>query len=162
MTEQNGRPGTYALLMAVCRDTEIGVGGLGRLPFRAGHYLYIGSALGGLRARLAWHLEADKRRHWRIDYLLSQARIREIWYCVSPERQECTWARALAEMPSVAPFDAPFGASDCSCRTHLFYSRTRPDLKLFQALLPDQVQVRKIRATESGDCGFDALTTGPQ
>jgi len=49
-------PGTYVLVLVIEQDMQIEVGALGTLFFRAGHYLYVGSALGGLGARLARHL----------------------------------------------------------------------------------------------------------
>jgi len=128
-------PGTYILVIRLDQDRLIRVGKLGVLPFQAGYYLYVGSALNGLRGRLARHLRATKRLHWHIDYLLQYAQVVEVWYYLGPERYECAWARALAQMPDVRPFEGAFGASDCFCRTHLFYSTERPMLGRCQALI---------------------------
>ena len=145
-----GVPGTYVLLVSLGCDTKIPVGSLGTLFFKAGYYLYVGSALGGLGARIGRHLRTRKRLHWHIDYLLRRGTISEIWYRVSPDREECVWARDLASLPGVEEFGAGFGASDCSCRTHLFYSPVRPELETFRASLPGRPQVRKLRVQESG------------
>ena len=125
------QPGTYILIIELPERVQTRVGSLGTLTFQQGYYLYTGSALGGLRARLARHLRAVKRLHWHIDYLLAHGAIREIWYSVGSQRWECAWARRLAQLPGVKPSDAPFGASDCACHTHLFYSATRPALADF-------------------------------
>ena len=128
----NASPGTYILVIECPRETRIRVSALGPLVFEAGYYLYVGSALGGLSTRLARHLRAAKRLHWHIDYLLGEARIGEIWYSLGRQRRECAWARALARMPGVEPFHAPFGATDCACRTHLLYGRSRPRVESFR------------------------------
>lgn len=120
------KPGTYVLVIEVQRYREVHVGKLGECQFRRGHYLYVGSALGGLRARLGRHLRAEKRLHWHIDYLLAAADIVEVWYRCSQEHRECVWAAALGELALVSPFDASFGASDCACKTHLFYAARCP------------------------------------
>ena len=133
---QTRAPGTYVLVVWVEQDISLRIGSLGILPFKAGHYLYVGSALNGLDARLARHQRCEKRTHWHIDYLLPHGEIREIWYRRGRERCECLWAQALAAMPGVEPFPAPFGASDCSCPTHLFCSQTPPPIRSFQAEPP--------------------------
>jgi len=138
---EGGMPGTYVLVVHVERDRDIRVGSLGRQAFRAGWYLYVGSALGGLRARLARHLRGAARLHWHIDYLLRSAAVREIWYCESSERLECCWARALTEMPGVVAFAGAFGASDCSCHTHLFHSPVAPEMEAFQAAVAGEGSV---------------------
>lgn len=125
--------GTYILVIALAEEHAIRVGSLGILSFQEGSYLYVGSALGGWRARLARHLRQEKRLHWHIDYLLQAGQIRQIWVHVGPERRECQWAETLGRMAGICPFWAPFGASDCACRTHLFYSETPPSLAAFKA-----------------------------
>jgi Uri superfamily endonuclease len=82
-------PGTYVLVMRLAAPVTLTVGRLGALSLDAGLYLYVGSALGGLRARLERHLRADKRLHWHVDYLLRCARVEAVWYRHGRERQEC-------------------------------------------------------------------------
>jgi len=148
----NKTPGTYVLVVSLPCDREIDVGGLGRLHFEAGWYLYVGSALGGLWARIGRHLRRHKRLHWHIDHLLRYGTVVEIWYCESSERLECVWARVLADLPGVKPFWAAFGATDCSCRTHLFYSEAKPEVEGFRSLLPEgtvRVHQRRILSDDS-------------
>lgn len=133
--------GTYILLARVPESTSIRVGGLGVFELQAGYYLYVGSALRGLRARLLRHLRAEKRLHWHIDHLLAAARVVEIWAHCGTERYECVWARALAASGDLLPSVARFGSSDCNCPTHLFYSPSRPRLQAFSGLLPGAPQI---------------------
>ncbi|MBM3189153.1 MAG: GIY-YIG nuclease family protein [Chloroflexi bacterium] len=129
-------PGSYVLVIELGADREIAVGRLGVLSFPAGHYLYVGSALGGLAGRVRRHLRPEKRQRWHIDYLLAYAAIREVWYVLGPERVECSWAQALAAMPNTKPYGRSFGASDCRCRTHLFCAPEQPDLEALAPCLP--------------------------
>ncbi|MBC7237649.1 MAG: GIY-YIG nuclease family protein [Chloroflexi bacterium] len=119
-------PGTYILLLHLPVTQRIIVGRLGELHFPCGYYLYVGSALNGLHHRLRRHLRHDKPLRWHIDYLRREAEIIDIWYALGREHRECPWATALAAWAEVKPHVARFGASDCRCTTHLFYSPTRP------------------------------------
>ncbi len=109
--------GSYVLLTSLDRERTITVGALGERTFAAGAYAYVGSAMGGLDARIARHLRADKRLHWHIDYLLAHARVIEVVRVASAERLECRIAAALAER--LEPVRG-FGCSDCACASHLF------------------------------------------
>ena len=122
-------PGTYVLVLILDHSARIGIGSLGPKDFAAGHYLYVGSAQGGLRSRVGRHLRAEKRLHWHIDYLLRQARVIAVWYVLGTARLECCWAQMLSHAPGLTPTPHPFGASDCACETHLFYSTHKPDIR---------------------------------
>ena len=114
-------PGSYLLLLALTTPARLTVGRLGIFDFPAGRYAYAGSARGsgGLRARVARHLRAEKRLHWHIDYLAARAPIVEVWYTESSARLECRWAARLSALPGAnIPVDG-FGSSDCRCPSHL-------------------------------------------
>ncbi len=117
--------GTYALVIFLPRRSTIRIGKLGAFDFPRGYYLYIGSALNGLAARLARHLRKRKKKHWHIDYFLERARIKEVWTHQGDERFECVWAQASLAMPNAKISVPRFGASDCSCATHLIYFDNR-------------------------------------
>lgn len=110
--------GSYVLLMGLPEERMISVGGLGLIGFPRGQYVYVGSALGGFSSRLNHHLRTGKKPHWHIDYLLEKAVLDAIIIGESMERTECTIARALARLFNSVP---GFGASDCRCRSHLFF-----------------------------------------
>lgn len=115
--------GTYALIIALDRSQDILIGRRGRFYFPAGFYVYVGSALGpgGVAARLARHLRAEKRLHWHIDYLLGSkyARVEQVWGVESVARLECEWARQAMRWPGARIVVPRFGASDCHCPAHL-------------------------------------------
>ncbi|MBX3055225.1 MAG: DUF123 domain-containing protein [Anaerolineae bacterium] len=98
--------GSYALLLRLDQSAWLQIGRLGRWPFAAGYYLYLGSGLGpgGLAARLRRHLSPVERPFWHIDYLRRQAVVTAVWVQEGPARLECTWA-ALAARPLYIHFD---------------------------------------------------------
>jgi len=112
-------PGTYVLILYLSVAERFRVGAAGEHSFRAGYYVYVGSALGGLRRRLARYVGGKRRTRWHVDYLLNHMVVREIWYQTGSERLECVWARALSRAPGISPFGR-LGASDCRCATHVF------------------------------------------
>ena len=114
----NAARGSYVLLMNLTEERMITIGGLGTVRFPHGHYAYVGSALGGFRSRLNRHLRSEKKPHWHIDYLLEKAVLDSIITGETQERTECKIVRALAQKFGSVP---GFGASDCRCRSHLFF-----------------------------------------
>lgn len=122
---QPGNRGAYLLLLSLSDSTTIAVGGLGRLQFRCGNYIYVGSAMGGLEARVARHLRPKKRLHWHIDRLLARASIVGAVMFPSRKRQECSLAKTIHKSPKTAAL-ARFGSTDCGCPSHLFYIGKRP------------------------------------
>jgi Uri superfamily endonuclease len=143
MTQENP-PGTYILNAELSDHRAIKVGSLGSVAFEKGYYLYVGSALSGLQSRLQRHLRMEKSLHWHIDYLLQYASVREILYHVGPEQYECAWADILHRMPGIEPSEAAFGASDCDCRTHLFYTKSASSIKAFREVLQKDTSLRKL------------------
>jgi sugar fermentation stimulation protein A len=127
--------GSYLLLLDLRRDRRIQVGRLGRIAFKKGTYVYVGSAQRGLAARIARHLRRRRKRfHWHIDYLRAACG-RVVGLPIrSSRRQECEVARAVAAV--LEPGPAGFGSSDCRCATHLFWSPADPlALPAFRAVL---------------------------
>ena len=127
--------GTYALLIKVRNEATLTVGKLGEFQLPLGYYLYCGSALGGLEARIKRHLRPEKRIHWHIDYLLQHADVVEVWCIISDQRVECVLcdeARQLFDAMDLAP---GFGSSDCRCPSHLLYFTTKPSFTAFRRKL---------------------------
>ncbi|MCK4240438.1 MAG: GIY-YIG nuclease family protein [Candidatus Atribacteria bacterium] len=116
---------TYVLLIDVLKDFKTVVGRLGRVSFKKGNYIYIGSAKGYLEARLRRHLKKDKKTFWHIDYLLKNRRtqISKIW--VIPKSIECEIADVFNEETTCELLKKGFGSSDCKCLTHLFYIKNK-------------------------------------
>ncbi len=111
--------GSYALIVDLPADCFIAAGRLAPTVLRAGRYVYLGSALGGLRARVARHRRTEKRRHWHVDYLLERGTVAEVWIALSAESLECLLAAHLAANPGGSLAIPRFGASDCRCPGHL-------------------------------------------
>ena len=110
--------GSYVLLMNLIDEQTITVGRLPDIRFSGGFYAYVGSAMGGIKTRLGYHLSRRKSRHWHIDYLLEKATIVGIIISEARERTECAIARTLSSQFEAIP---DFGSSDCRCRSHLFF-----------------------------------------
>jgi len=110
------------MMMELISDKIISVGKLGKINFKKGYYLYVGSGQNSLETRIARHLKKRKKKFWHIDYLLSQweARIKEVWIA-EDRRIECLTARKILEEANVSLVAKKFGSRDCSCPTHLFY-----------------------------------------
>ncbi|ODS35873.1 MAG: hypothetical protein A7316_03185 [Candidatus Altiarchaeales archaeon WOR_SM1_86-2] len=118
--------GSYVLLIELPGDSEIQIGGLGKIKFRKGFYAYVGSALNGLEKRIERHFRAEKKFHWHIDYLLSSGEIKDVIYAETAEKKECCIAEILAKNLEVT---RKFGSSDCNCIGHLFFSEDFSNLK---------------------------------
>ena len=110
--------GVYLALFRLPRTRAITVGRRGRFTFRAGIYIYVGSAQTNLQARLARHARRRKCRRWQMDYLSVRAEFLGALMIDGPKSLECRLAQMLARY-----FPRPvagFGASDCRCEGHLF------------------------------------------
>ena len=118
--------GSYVLLIEIPVDRVITIGRLLDIYFKGGYYAYVGSALGGIKARLNHHLKRKKKPHWHIDYLLQEASIIDISVCRSEERAECSVAEMLGSQFNTI---AGFSSSDCHCRSHLFFSAEEVTIK---------------------------------
>ncbi|MFH1820939.1 MAG: GIY-YIG nuclease family protein [Methanobacteriota archaeon] len=119
-------PGTYALLIYVPYDLSLKIGQLGTVNFKRGYYSYIGSALGGISARVRRHLREKKKVHWHIDHLLLHTRAIDVIAARSKGRKECAVTAELAKhLTSIKGF----GSSDCDCESHLFYSSDFDELR---------------------------------
>jgi Uri superfamily endonuclease len=110
--------GSYVLLIKLNNDQEIKIGKLGNISFKRGFYLYVGSALNGLKNRLNRHFKINKKTHWHIDYLLKYGKIIDAYYKESDSKEECDIVKNFENKLFSIP---GFGCSDCKCKSHLFY-----------------------------------------
>ena len=116
--------GCYCLIINLSKDSKIKIGKLGKIDFKKGYYVYVGSAMNSLTARLNRHLSNDKKLHWHIDYLLKNenSEISEILFNVSDEKIECELSQKIS-----ATGINDFGCSDCECMTHLYYFENKKE-----------------------------------
>ncbi len=129
--------GTYALLVHVPYELALKVGQLGTVEFKRGYYVYVGSALGGLSARVRRHLRDRKKIHWHIDHLLLHTRAMDVVAARGKRRKECAVAAEIGKHLSSV---SGFGSSDCDCTSHLFYC-------------PDLDELRRIVFASFKECG---------
>ena len=128
------KPGTYALILSCASNARIQIGRLGTMQLQRGYYVYLGSALGpgGLRARIAHHQKLSTQPHWHIDYLRAQTQIHCVWFSYDPRRREHQWARVMLTVSGAKIPLLGFGASDCDCRSHLYFFKCCPSRISFQ------------------------------
>jgi len=123
--------GTYCLLIKVKKEGLMKVGSLGRIKFKRGIYIYVGSAMNGIEKRVARHVREKKRKFWHIDYLLGSKNtyIEKVFYREG-SKGECKVARSFAK--DAEPVEK-FGCSDCNCVSHLF--RLKKNLSVMSAAI---------------------------
>ncbi len=117
--------GIYLLSVYLEKQREISVGSLGKVSFKAGYYVYVGSALNNMDKRITRHRRKRKVKNWHIDYLTGISdRIKD--YPVRTSRRlECKLA---GDISSISKASVPgFGSSGCSCNSHLFYFSSNPE-----------------------------------
>ena len=114
--------GVYTLILSLEKDEVIVVGKLGELAFKKGFYVYVGSAMSGFK-RIDRHYRVstgeNPTRRWHIDYLLPHTEIVADYRTKTGKKVECTLASSIGD--GTDGIDR-FGASDCRCRTHLFFA----------------------------------------
>ncbi len=64
--------GSYLILYRLPRKRLIEIGGLGKVTFKQGYYIYVGSAMKSLSKRVERHRRIRKKLHWHIDYFSSR------------------------------------------------------------------------------------------
>jgi len=79
-------PGVYTLILGLDTDTQI-VTKAKMFSLREGLYVYVGSALSGLRRRLVRYVKGPARKHWHIDYLLDKAILIAVVYSTTRQRE---------------------------------------------------------------------------
>jgi Uri superfamily endonuclease len=119
--------GCYILIIKLKQEKTIQIGRLGKIHFKKGFYLYVGSALNGLKQRIDRHLRKEKKKHWHIDYLLDFADVIDVLFKESENKIECSIATILEkQLTSIHGF----GCSDCRCSSHLFFGSYEKIIKV--------------------------------
>jgi len=126
--------GIYLLVFKLKNKENLEIGSLGKMIFEKGYYVYVGSAMKNLTKRINRHLRKDKKLKWHIDYLISKAQNLKVIPIRSFEKLECKIAKELSLISQKTVPD--FGASDCRCKSHLFYFSENPlEKEEFQRLI---------------------------
>lgn len=137
--------GIYILLILVKENILVKVGSLGKILFKKGLYVYVGSAQNNLEKRVRRHFRRKKKKFWHIDYLLEneQAEILEVYYKEAEKSEEC---RVAGEIGKVSQPVLGFGASDCNCISHLFKLK---DLESFRKVIQRSMMRLKLNEVNS-------------
>lgn len=112
--------GVYLLKLRLDKNKEIKIGALGQKDFPTGYFFYAGTAQKNLKSRIKRHYSKEKKFHWHIDYLLKEAELINDYIFELPREGECFLVE-LMELNGGQVLVDGFGASDCSCRSHLIY-----------------------------------------
>ena len=131
------KPGTYALILNSSNHVNILVGKIGGIKLHPGFYVYIGSAFGpgGLLARIRHHKRITQKPRWHIDYLRLFTNLKNVWFTYDSQHREHQWVQLLKDSPGGFVPLKGFGASDCNCKSHLFFFKLKPSLENFQKLI---------------------------
>ncbi len=129
--------GVYILKINLEKKIEIKIGALGKKTFPPGYYFYAGTAQRNLKARINRHYSSDKNYHWHIDYFLAEADLENDFVFELPGEGECFLARILIDNGGKTLVDG-FGASDCSCGSHLIYFSEAAGSKIVEELIKDK------------------------
>ncbi|AFL95821.1 hypothetical protein CL1_1624 [Thermococcus cleftensis] len=122
--------GSYFLVIRLDGDKEIRTKGR-TFRLRAGHYVYVGSAMNSLEKRVARHFKREKRLHWHIDFLLKEAELLRAYLIPSDERLEERLSLEVARRGEPVP---GFGAGDVRVKTNLYRFEEEPDETLTEIL----------------------------
>ena len=117
--------GSYLLLLENSKARSVKVGKLGERYFQKGWYLYVGSAMNALNARIKRHQQKRKKLRWHIDYIAStMMKVKKVFPIRKPEKLE---SRLAEKLSTICDASVPhFGASDTTEDSHLFYVRDTP------------------------------------
>ena len=140
---KNRQKGSYALVLHLPSCRQIIVGKMGLVVFPRGYYIYFGSALGGLQARVARHLRREKKLHWHADYLGAEIPWTQAWQLADGQRWECVWALSAVATRGVSLPAPGFGSSDCRCASHLVRLTNLKEVReLLRSLTPAPGRLR--------------------
>ncbi len=117
--------GSYLLILENIEDRTVSVGKLGEIFFQKGWYVYAGSAMNALDARLKRHQRKRKKKRWHIDYIASTLmKVKKVYPIRKSERIESELARAIEKICDSSI--QHFGSSDAREDSHLFYFTSAP------------------------------------
>jgi len=133
--------GVYTLVLRIEKPLRIKIGKLGIGDFKEGIYAYVGSGLGkgafSVLGRIKRHLERKKNMFWHIDYLLSNesVKILKVFYAKTNLKIECILNKEIKKtFKGKIPMKG-FGSSDCKCKAHLTWLRSKNASKRIEKLM---------------------------
>ncbi len=123
--------GIYVIIFSIKKERYIKVGKLGRILFKSGNYIYIGSAFSGVK-RLKRHIINMKNRmvnnpYWHIDYIVPYSK--PIEYIFIPCDSKIKERQLANEITGYLDYIPKFGSSDSNAPSHLFFSKKLGEIK---------------------------------
>jgi sugar fermentation stimulation protein A len=125
--------GSYLVILKLDYDTKIQIGRLKHQIYKAGYYIYVGSAMANLSKRLERHRRLRKTVHWHLDTFRMYTAFVADLPIRSSKRLECELSRAILSIAQSCV--RQFGSSDCNCAGHLFWFGRNP------LLLPEFINI---------------------
>mgnify|MGYP001054298040 CR=1 FL=1 len=122
--KEAGDRGAYIITGLLKRNRTVEIGSLGRISFKKGYYLYIGSAMNSLSSRIKRHMRKEKTMRWHIDYLIPYLQDIRAIPIQSSEDLECHLAQEIESI--TVDYIKAFGSSDCNCKSHLYWMKDNP------------------------------------
>ena len=112
--------GIYCLIIKVSKTKEILIGKLGKIKFEKGKYVYVGSSQNNLEKRVKRHFKKRKKKHWHIDYLVSDKDIKIEKAILFPFKKKSEESKLAREISKYGKPVKKFGASDdAKSKSHL-------------------------------------------
>ena len=96
------------------------------------------------------------------DYLRRAAAPELVWYSHDPQHREHSWAESVGRLDSAQIPLSGFGASDCGCRSHLFFFPSPPRLAVFRrrihAVVPGHARIASAALARTGSDSMDDIS----
>jgi sugar fermentation stimulation protein A len=119
------RSGTYVLILRNEIQRTVEIGRLGNIQFEPGFYVYVGSALGSLDARIRRHVRRGKTHFWHIDYISPP--VMELERALPIRRKDRIETELAMRISQLCDRSIKrFGSSDSPAPSHLFFFRDPP------------------------------------
>ena len=136
--------GSYFLVIRLTGDKTVRTKAR-EFPLKAGHYVYVGSAMNSLEKRVARHFSKEKKLHWHIDYLLKEAELLRAYLIPSEKRLE---ERLSLEVSRFGKPVEGFGAGDVRVSTNLYRFDGEPDEVLMEILDRLGLKWKRVKSRE--------------
>ncbi len=139
---------TYIIIIHVSTPVHIEVGALGKVLFKEGYYIYVGSGGRHPIKRIKRHFRRDKKLKWHIDYLTNVFPAVEAYIIWDLEDGEWMLAEDLQRRYSYVP---GFGSSDKPSKSHLYYIGSRGELNNVIDYLVNKYGAEKVSIFDSNN-----------
>ncbi|WP_461864741.1 GIY-YIG nuclease family protein [Thermococcus sp.] len=136
--------GSYLLVIMLEKEQTVKTK---RREFRLGRgfYVYVGSAMNSLEARVRRHFMRHKRLHWHIDFLLEKGKLLRAYLIPSSERLEEKLSRMVSRYGESVE---GFGASDVNVPSNLYHFEKEPDDVLMNILREMGLNWKRIKSPD--------------